>query len=100
MSATLAVTVTVRLCVCVCMYVLGPARINRRDWLNPPVESRLLIRAGGSTYAVCVSLVRVWEVIVHCHVCVSVFVCMCVYLHMTSHRYVCMCECVCACLCM
>ena len=26
--------------------VLGPARINRRDWLNPPVESRPLIQAG------------------------------------------------------
>ena len=28
--------------------VLTPARINRRDWLNLSVESRLLIRAGGS----------------------------------------------------
>ena len=29
--------------------LLLPARINRRDWLNFPVDSRLLIRAGGST---------------------------------------------------
>ena len=29
--------------------VLGPARITRRDWLKPPVESRLVIRAGAST---------------------------------------------------
>ena len=39
--------------VVVVVVVLGPARINRRDWLNPPVESRLLIRAGGSSSCCC-----------------------------------------------
>ena len=29
--------------------ILPPARINRRDWLNLPVESHLLIWEGGST---------------------------------------------------
>ena len=33
---------------CARHYLLTPARINRRDWLNLPVESRLSIRAGGS----------------------------------------------------
>ena len=32
---------------CVRLLVLAPARINRRDWLNLPVESRGLIRVGG-----------------------------------------------------
>ena len=37
--------------------VLAPAHINKRDWLNLPVESRLLIRAGGIIFLLFLSLI-------------------------------------------